>query len=251
MSLVARLGLALSMVTLSAGTAFAGPATMAVDAGDVAIYDANDPEKVLERGDSATVFGLRLPPGAECPGDSRNDGWRVQGFIVPSEVAMGDVEWTVVGATGVNQSALFRSQPASIFVHELTIANNAPGQPGRIPDPPYFTFAWMQPNVLAPGVYRIGIGCTLNRELDRYWDADIVVDSDDSVQPGGIRWRLPGASPEGPGSGLSIPWLAVIRVGAVMVAVGSVGYLLFGQRLRRRRDTAPDHQPEPSTVSPE
>lgn len=213
------------------GVAIASP--VPTDAGAVLVYEPDRPSEPLLRGDSSTPFGLRLPEDAACPGDSRNDGWRVQAFIVPTSVPMEDVEWTVIGATGPNHSLLFTVNQ-DLFVDELTVANSTVGQPGRIADPPVFSFAAMRPGTLSSGSYRIGIACTKQRQLDRYWSTELIVELDDQDE---LTWRLddvPAADPEG---GIEISSVWVLRGLAVAGLVGALVYLL---RQRRRTD-------EPST----
>jgi hypothetical protein len=214
------------------------PETTPIEAGNVLVYEPSRPGNALERGDSNSEFGLRLPEGAECPGDSRNDGWRVQAFIVPIDKPMAEVEWTVIGATGPNQSLLFTSTQG-LFVDELTVANAGPGQPGRIPDPPIFSFAIMKPGTLAPGEYRIGIACTNRRQLDRYWDATMVIAADPDVQPGQLQWRLPGAAEVAPVDGLEIDSTWLVRGAAIAAALGALGYLFFTRRSSSRRPSSP------------
>ena len=53
------------------------------------VVDPSD--AVLEGGGSATPFGLRLPEGAACQGDSADDSYRVEAFLVPEGTDPGSV----------------------------------------------------------------------------------------------------------------------------------------------------------------
>ena len=50
-------------------------------------------------GGSRTAFALRLPNGASCPGDSADDGYRVNSFVVPATVRVEDIAFDGQGPT--------------------------------------------------------------------------------------------------------------------------------------------------------
>ena len=57
------------------------PSQVVGDAGDVVLIGLDgDP---ISSGDASTRFFVRLPEGAACPGDSVNDQWRVNTFLIP------------------------------------------------------------------------------------------------------------------------------------------------------------------------
>ena len=56
-----------------------------------------------ESGGSATQFSVDLPKDSMCPGDSENDNWRLQTFIIPGDVDPGTLTYSVIGPTGPKQ----------------------------------------------------------------------------------------------------------------------------------------------------
>jgi hypothetical protein len=192
----------------------------------------------LMRGDSTTEFTLRLPAGATCPGDSANDDWRVQSFVVPAAVDPGTLRYGPVRPDGDGHYTLHRPDTKA-FVHVLTGPNSGPGEPGMVMPPPPFSFAMFPPGTLADGDHRIGLACSLAGETARYWDTRIAVTSDPTVQPGEFRWSVldtPDASivaaadGETPSSSSAAAQLLIL---VVLVGALAATYEL----LRRRRST--------------
>jgi hypothetical protein len=157
--------------------------------GDAAVVDGADGSHVLTHGQSATVFSLRLPAGAACPGDSANDQWRVQSFMVPAAIAAGAIHYNVAGPDGQDQYPLYMANTAQ-FVDSLTDPNAGPGQPGVIPAIPPLSLGAFPPGILPAGTYRIGIACTLSRQTAKYWDTEIVITSSPGDKPSQFVWRL-------------------------------------------------------------
>jgi hypothetical protein len=102
---VARGGAAISalllIVTIGIAVGSDGQfAEAATAAGAVQIVEAPDspaPGTPLSAGASNTPFGIRLPDGAACSGDSATGGYRVQSYMVPTSV---DPATLVFGAAG-------------------------------------------------------------------------------------------------------------------------------------------------------
>lgn len=234
------------IVCLTAMIPALGVAASGERAGPVAIVDATAARRSLSSGDSTTVFSLLLPSGASCPGDSANDDWRVQSFVVPAGVDPATLRYRGVKPEGEGRFTLHLPDTAA-FVHVLTGPNPRPGEPGLILALPAFTFRMFPPGTLPTGDYRIGIACTRFGETARYWDTTISVTADPSVQPGEFRWAVAdpvgGAILRGPGAERSggSGQLAIVFV---LVASLAVVYVL----LRRRRvEHAPD-RPDRSLV---
>lgn len=210
-----------------------------VDAGAVAFVDASNPTSVLSEGDNTTVFNLRIPDGATCPGDSANDNWRVQSFILPATDDPGATTYDVIRPNGGGPRHAVYSVDTRPYVHVLTEQNPGPGLPGRILATPPLTFAVFPPGTLPDGNYRVGLACTLFRETAVYWDAELVVSSDPQVDPGGMRWQLATASVGDASTsavadaapGTSATWI-VVGLG-VLAAAGAALIL------RRRHTTSP------------
>src|SRR5262245_682957 len=75
-----------------AGASVAPPGTP-VDKGPVAVVLPTDVDTTVDSGGSGAPFALRLPDGSTCPGDSANDNWRVDSFMVPSSVDPATLEF--------------------------------------------------------------------------------------------------------------------------------------------------------------
>jgi hypothetical protein len=229
------LGIAAVSVSIAglAGDAEAAPAA-ATDGGDVVVVQSNAVGRELEEGGSATPYSLRLPDGASCPGDTRNDEWAFQSFMVPSDVDLSTLEFSVAGPTGPRQYALYEESTQPL-TDQILVPNEQPGLPGRIPAIPPLTFSIFPPGEVE-GTYRIGIACTYLREPSIYWDTTIVVEADAADEPGGFTWRTDGTSaPTSSGDSSSFPLVAVVvGVGALVIAVLAIR--------RRTRPSAPNKE---------
>ena len=217
-----------SAVLIAAGALFVAvpSASAADDLGDVQIVDERG--EPLLNGGSATQFSLSLPADAACPGDSMNDQWRVQSFVVPQGVEIDTLSYGVIGPEGENQWALFGIDTKPI-AQRLTVANTIAGQPGRIGGLGLLSFAVLSPGMLPAGEYRLGIACTLFGDTAQYWDADIVIEDAADDQPAGFVWRLPEAPtyvpPEAP-----FPWMRA--TGLVLLVLGPLLALVLIRRSR-------------------
>jgi hypothetical protein len=205
----------------------------AEDLGDLVVLDVDGAP--LRNGGSATEFSLQMPPDATCPGDSMSDQWRVQSFISPAADDIGSLHYGVIGPDGPAQYALF-AVDTKPFAQQLTLANDSPGQPGRIGGVPLMSFAVMTPGLLPAGRYRIGIACTLFGATAHYWDTEIVLEDSPGDVPAQFTWRLPDAPLYQPPEPSSSPWR---WVGGVLVLGGVfvVGWALVS-RSRSARPTA-------------
>lgn len=199
-----------------------------VDAGDAVLLDAGDRDE-LARGDGNSAFIVGLPSGATCPGDSLNDQWRIQSFMVPVTADIGSLSYGVIGPEGTDQHALFGADfAARSFANILTPANAVAGEPGRIETPPPFSFAVVAGESIPAGNYRIGIACTYFGATALYWDVEVVITATSGGDPDALRWRLASApeqtdGPSGEGSRSWIgPVIVGIGVGVAAIPVASV-----------------------------
>ena len=216
-----------------------------VDAGDVVVIDGNDRQQEVGRGGSQAVFTLRLPDASTCPGDSLHDQWRVQSFMVPADVDVTDLQYGVIGPEGEQHYALYdvRTKP---FVNELTRANEVAGQPGFIGDVPVFSFALFPVGTVAPGTYRIGLACTLQRETAKFWDAEIVIEADPSDQPAQLAWSVVGG-PDVESSGPAAASSDAFPISTVLIIVAviafAIGVLAHFRQRRLAATTTPAKEP--------
>jgi hypothetical protein len=213
----------------------------AARAGDAIIVEGADQTRPLEHGASASVFALRLPDGAGCPGDSVHDGWRVQSFMVPDAVDPGTLEYLLRQPKGDGLYPLFSVNGAA-YVQQGTAVNDQPGAPAKITALPTFNFAKFTPGLLTTGTYRIGIACTRDRVTARYWDTQVVITQSSSDKPAGIVWRIPSApatinrldEPSSTGTYVAIGAIVVLALGAAAMV----------RRSRRSRVVATPSSPE-------
>lgn len=201
--------------------------------GEALVVDASDPSRAIERGGSADLFTLRLPEGASCPGDSANDGYRVQTFIVPSDDDPATLIYESTQPVGEGRWGLIKPDTRPV-INEFTEMNTGPGQPGRIGGIPALTFGIYPPGLFGDGEYRIGVACTLYNETKRVWATSIVLTNDAEDAPAELTWRLASASSEP--SGRNDDGRLVLILAAV--ALGGAGLALLLRR-SARRDRSP------------
>ena len=235
-------------ITLAAGVSAPAFASVdaPVDAGDVVVIDGTDRLREVGKGGSEALFSLRLPDAATCPGDSLHDQWRVQSFMVPSDVDVTSLTYGVIGPEGEQHYALYdeRTKP---FVNELTRANEVAGQPGFIGDIPVFSFALFPVGTVAPGTYRVGLACTLQRETAKYWDAEIVIEADPSDQPAQLTWSVVGG-PDVESSGPAAASDDAFPISTVLIVVAVVALAIgvLAHFRQRRLAATPATAKEPS-----
>ncbi len=199
--------------------------------GDAVVVALPDSDQALGEGGSGTLFSLKLPDGASCPGDSANDGYRIQGFMVPATDDPGTLRYKSIQPEGEGRWGLFDEYTTS-YAQVLTAKQDAPGGPGRIVNIPRFTFAVFPPGMLKPGNYRIGIACTLLNETVRYWDAELMVSRDSRDQPSELRWSVVGFTGN---EGRTVPTTAVVAFASVAIALLALWLGITVLRIREHR----------------
>ncbi len=193
------------------------------DVGEVVVVDPYKQADALTRGEATTEFSLRLPEGSTCPGDSANDQWRVQSFIIPAQDDPVGIRYGAIGPepVGPDRYAMFNIDTRP-FVHQLLQPNPAAGQPGVISVLPPFSFEVVAGEDIPPGRYRIGVACTFFGDTAQYWDTEIVLDAPASGEGSQLSWRLPSVAADAvqssdQGSGR---WLVLAGGGLVAAAIG-------------------------------
>jgi hypothetical protein len=234
-SLVALIAVAISAFLVLG----AGPARAAGErAGDVVVVDENG--AVATEGGSATPFGLRLPSGAACPGDSADESYRVEVFLVPEGTDLGTVVYGELAPEVEGGSSLWDTN-TNVFDGELT-SDAPPGEPGLIVNLPNFSFAVLYPGELAAGDYRIGVACSLFNNTERYWDTSFSITEDASDQPAQFVWTatppegadqiVASASSSTESSGIGTTGVLVILLVLLLLAAG-IAYLWLRTRTPR------------------
>ena len=159
-------GVATLAVAASTATVFNAPAAFAAGTleGPAAVRSAGG-AATLASGNSGTTFTIRPPSGAACPGDSANDNYLVQTYMVPASVDPSTLTFDADGPVPLGTGASFRqplySTTSQPVVSQLTApATVAPG-PGAIINIPDMNYGAFAPGDIPAGVYNIGIACTL------------------------------------------------------------------------------------------
>jgi hypothetical protein len=227
--LAVEIGLVLGIAMSWAGSTSVQADQDSADSGDVIVVDPVNNDRALSEGDSNTPFSLKLPDGAACPGDSANDDWRVQSFLVPAETDMDSLRFNGLRPDGDGyRYRSLRYVSGDIYVMEMTEANEGPGQPGRIVTVPPLTMAF---GTVVPGSYRMGIACTPpSWEVEKYWDVNVEIAAAPEVEPGGLKWSVmqPSVAATSPaGSSGSLPWIPLL-----VAVLGIGGVVLFTRRRR-------------------
>lgn len=174
------------------GTA-AGTATVV---GVVRTGDVRQPGQPIASGTSATEFTFTLPDGAACTGDSANDGYRVQSYMVPAAVDPASLQFNFDGPIPTGTGASF-SQPlydvgTSAYLNGQTANATNPGGPGPVVNVPAFSFAVWAPGDIGAGTYNVGIACTLGpastTQNDKFWNATMTIAVAAAGGPAQITW---------------------------------------------------------------
>lgn len=236
---VQRTGLLLFVISLSPIYSSSADASVSVplDAGDLTIVDSLRPGVEIDGGGSAIEFSLRLPPGSSCPGDTENDGWLVQSFLIPAEFDPGKLKYDNTGPVSKEQGRFplpeLTSRPYS---NRSTEPNSQSGQPGLIPGPPALTLGVYIPGLFPDGQYTMGLACELNTETRKYWDVPVVITASFDDKPGGFTWRTLGSVDNDAGSTESgiRPWQLIAAAGALFV-VASMSRLRRNQRAKQEK----------------
>jgi hypothetical protein len=213
--------------------------------GDVSVRNGTDPQRALDAGGSLTPFVTDLPKGAACPGDSANDDYRVQTFIVPASDDPGSLSYESVKPAGDGRWAI-NNVFGTRLVHLATEMNSNAGTPGLIPELPQMNLSRISPGSLADGRYHLGVACTLGDATVRYWDTDLEITTDPVDQPGQIRWAVVGSMAPAAGSGFDWTRVALVLLGLALTTVVAIGISI--RRHASRVDGSGPRDPSPELV---
>ena len=233
--LVAVAVVAAALVAVTTGTPqVAGAATAGAE-----ILVTPGTTRALASGGSTTPYGVVLPTGASCPGDTAHDGYHVFTYLVPAGVSP-----TAVSFKTGDPSRWYGYIAEGAYVGALNTAEST-GQIVGLPT----SFVWtrLTPAILfADGArtatWNGGVACAdTHGQVTDYWNSTIRFTADAS-DPNGFTWKVvdQGAVPS------SFPVALWLGIGLLVVAAGSAAYAL---RLRRRSN-APDRSPgDPGTTA--
>ncbi len=193
--------LVLSTYLLASGLS---PASAATNGGSLEVRAAaTSPNagQLLSGGGTAEQFTLVNPTFAACSGDSANDGYRIQSYVVPAainpETLTFDSNGPIPAGTGAAlRVPLFNSVNGVPFVDRNTAVET-----GQIVGVPAFSFAVFGAEggtIVPAGTYNVGLACTLGSasatQLDKYWNVQINVTTA-AADPGGFTWTVLGQDP--------------------------------------------------------
>lgn len=206
-----------------------GFAQVPVRSGPLRVYDPRTGANLI-RGGSGTEFGLLLPAGARCPGDSRRSYYFVFGYLVPLSVKPAEVRFDQL--LPVQGYDLFYSNSAEPWGPVNTRPVTA-----QLPDLPR-TFSWGRLNadlLIGAGqqssTWNMSIACEHSGLIANYWST-LVQFVRVAADPRGFGWHIEG---EPPSAGSGFPWGIAVPI-ALAVILASVS-LVF--RLRHRGTTPP------------
>jgi hypothetical protein len=180
--------------------------------------------RTLTSGGSTTPYGVVLPAGASCPGDTAHDGYHVFTYLVPGNASPTDVSFR----TG-DPSRWYGYVAEGAYIGAVNTAEST-GQIVGLPN----SFVWtrLTPQILFPnGVHTAtwngGVACAdTHGQVTDYWNSTIRFTADAS-DPTGFTWKVidQGTVPA------SYPVALWVGIGLLVVAAGAAAYAL---RLRRR-----------------
>ncbi len=164
----------------------------ASNAGSAVITDPSTSQPSTGGG-SSTSFTLKLATGAACTGDSASGGYKLQSYMVPSSVDPGALTYGSAGPTPSGTGANFREPLFDVasnpYANQQTANAASAGGPGPIINVPSFNFAVFSPGDIPAGDYNIGIACTLNGAVDKFFNAPMTVTTDAAdAGPAHIHW---------------------------------------------------------------
>lgn len=150
--------------------------TVRGDIGDVVLTGLDG--KLLTSGDGSTQFFVRLPKDSTCPGDSANDQWRVDSFLLPANEDPMDMVYTATGPEPpwtAGRYPLFATSDGLPISAQFLQRNSVVGKPGQILSIPVSSFAMVAENQFPGGEYTLGLICTYFNQPALYWDAGITI----------------------------------------------------------------------------
>jgi hypothetical protein len=208
-------------------------ADASVAAGSAVITMPGQPTP-LDRGNGATLYGVGLPSGASCPGDSAHQGYHVFSYLVPEGVSPSTLSFT----KGVADRYFgYIAQGA-----EFDAFNTAEGTGQVVGLPTAFTWDRLTRGDLfalgeSSAVWEGGIACAdAHGSITNYWNTGIRFTADPSAS-GGFTWKAldpPGA-----------PVFTLARVGMVLIvlAIAFTVVAAILARQRRRQDPSAEALP--------
>jgi hypothetical protein len=224
----------------------ATPATASAATAGTATIIQPDTLAALDSGGAATPYGVSLPAGASCPGDTAHQGYHVYSYLVPKGHLPTEVSFKKEVPSKWYGFIAYGDYYGAVNTAEDT------GQVMGLPE-----FSWLRyssylgdlfPHGTTKATWEGGIACTnTDGVVTNYWNSQIVF-TKSSSDPGGFTWRVV-ANPPLPSSR---SWLtAGITLLALAVVSGGVA-LLLGRRRHADGDADADSAqgPRPGPEAP-
>jgi len=220
-----RLRVAVSLALCLAGATAAAvgllgtPSAFGATAGQAEIVapGSTDP---LTAGGSATPFGVLLPGGARCPGDSTKHPWyRASSYLLPKGTSPTTVNFKQL----LPDRGLYFAAFGAPWMHQ-----NVEKGTGLVQVPESFDISRFGPsNLLASGAQTAswdgGVACVADATgiVSNYWNVEFTFRRS-TTDPGGFTWTAT-APAHLDGSGGSSHWL----IGAAFAGLLLVGVVVF------------------------
>jgi hypothetical protein len=179
----------------------------------------------LDSGGSETLYGVVLPSGAGCPGDTAHHGYHIFSYLVPKDVSP--------AAVNFKRGRADKGFGYIAYGMYYGAINTALGTGLVAGLPPDFTWARLTPKDLFPqgqksATWEGGIACAnTDGAVTNYWNSQIVFTASTS-DPRGFTWRVVAQ----PALGQSHKWVW-IGVALIVLSVLLAALAVF---LIRRRD---------------
>lgn len=208
----------------------------------------------LEGGGSTTPYGVALPAGASCPGDTAHDGYLVYSYLVPLGALPTDVSFK----TGLPSRWSGYFTDSSYF----GAVNTAQGSGQIVGIPTSFTWSRLTPHELfAHGAHTAtwegGIAsATSHGVVTDYWNSQTVFTAD-RADPGGFTWKTVGRVSLPTSFDLGL-WLGIALL--VIASAAATYAIVLRRRVKAERtlesveelaepmtdvEEAPDPEPQP------
>jgi hypothetical protein len=235
-------GLALGLASAAAGLWLVGaPVTAGAATAGTAEITLPGQTTPLKSGGSATSYGVALPAGASCPGDTAHDGYHVYSYLVPEGVSP-----TAVSFKTGDPSRWYGFVAYGDYYGAVNTAEGT-GQIQTLPD----QFTWSRfssfmsdlfPHGARTATWEAGIACAdTHGVVTNYWNTEVAFTRTAS-DPGGFTWRVLTPPPAAGDTSL------IIGVVLVVLAVGFAALaVVLARRQRTGRTTDPTPTDPPST----
>jgi hypothetical protein len=188
-------------------------------------------DAALDSGGSGTLYGVWVPDGARCPGDTEHDEYHVFTFLFPQGLPPTEVSFKTGVPEGFGTQGRLGLFSDGEYVGALDTAPTT-GQVDRLPE----AYSWtrLTPRVLftegeTTSAWEAGIACAnRNGVVTNYWDTEIVFKAS-TTDPGGFTWSVPKSAQVAVSGGHSFPIGVVLVIAAVVLGIAA----LFMRRRRR------------------